>query len=275
MSQKNDFYGLIPQTIRTSDFDRCLEELSITGFTVMEDVIREPELTTLRKKLDAAYEVQKEEGAAEFRLEEIQEENQVRAPLCYDDHFIDVAKNPRVIDVVRAVLGNYFLIHLQIGIINQPNVQNRQSVWHRDLLYQDFVISKPLAVSVMLCIDDFNVKTGGTMGVPFTHKVERMPSKEFIEKNAVTIDAKAGSVFFMDSMLMHKAGYNESNGIRRGLNTIYASGLLKQQISFASQLDGKHKDDPFLNMLLGYDAEPSKSVLAWRKRRYDKLKKSR
>jgi ectoine hydroxylase-related dioxygenase (phytanoyl-CoA dioxygenase family) len=125
----------------------------------------------------------------------------------------------------------------------------------------------------MLCIDDFNAKTGGTIVVPFTHRLERMPSREYIAKHALTIEAKAGSMFFMDSMLIHQAGFNASGAIRRGLNTIYASGLLKQQISFRAQLDGRHKDDPFLNMLLGYDAEASPSVKAWRKRRHDKLTK--
>ena len=267
----SNFYGALPQSILESDLDRCLEELSIVGFTVLENVIQEPELATLRAKLDLAYQVQQLEVGPEFTLEDVQEENQVRAPLCYDDHFLDIAKHERVI--LKRTLGNYFLIHLQIGIINMPAVQNRQSVWHRDLLYQDFVISRPLSVSAMLCVDDFSVATGGTKVVPFTHRVERTPSKEFIEKNAVTIQAKAGSIFLMDSMLIHEAGYNSSGSIRRGLNTIYASGLLKQQISFQSQMKGKHKEDPFLNMLLGYDAEASDSVYAWRKRRYDKLKK--
>lgn len=271
----NDFYGVTPQRVLESAQDGHLEELSIQGFSVIEDVVREPELETLRKKLDLAYAAQRNEGTGEFSLEDIQEENQVRAPLCYDDHFLEVAKNDRIIAPIRATLGNYFLIHLQIGIINVPSTQNRQAVWHRDLLYQDFVISKPLAVSVMLCIDDFNEKTGGTLVVPFTHKLERMPSAQYIEKNAITIQAKAGSVFLMDSMLIHKAGYNASGAIRRGLNTIYASGLLKQQISFQAQLDGKHRDDPFLNMLLGYDAEASSSVHAWRKRRFDKLSRAK
>jgi len=270
----SNFYGALPQSVLGSDLDRCLEELSIVGYTVIENVVQEPELETLRKKLGLAYEAQKKEVAVgEFTLEDVQEENQVRAPLCYDDHFLEIARHDRAIEMVRATLGNYFLIHLQIGIINMPSVENRQSVWHRDLLYQDFVISRPLAISVMLCIDDFVEATGGTKVVPFTHRVEKMPSKEFIEKHAVTINAKAGSIFLMDSMLIHKAGYNSSNTIRRGLNTIYACGLLKQQISFRSQLDGKHKEDPFLNMLLGYDAEASESVYAWRKRRHDKLQK--
>lgn len=269
---RNDFYGVIPQAVLASDLDRCLEELAIVGYTVLDNVVQADELALLRTKLDRIYETQRAEAIASgFELADIQEEHQVRAPLCYDDHFLELAQHPRVIDVVRRVLGNYFLIQLQIGIVNVPSTENRQSVWHRDLLYQDYVISKPLAVSVMFCIDDFRVETGGTMVVPHTHRIERMPSKEFIESHAVPLDVKAGSVFLIDSMVLHKAGFNSSSGIRRGLNTIYASGLLKQQISFQAQLDGKHKDDPFLNMLLGYDAEPSKSVLEWRKRRHRKL----
>jgi ectoine hydroxylase-related dioxygenase (phytanoyl-CoA dioxygenase family) len=216
---------------------------------------------------------QRQQKELPFGLDEIQEENQVRAPLCYDDAFVEVARHDQILSHIRAVLGNYFLVHLQIGIINQSHVTNRQSVWHRDLLYQDFVISKPLAITVMLCLDDFTPETGGTIVVPFTHRSERMPSREYIEKHAEPVRVKAGSVFFMDSMLIHKAGYNTSGRVRRGLNTIYASGLLKQQINFPSQLGGRFRDDPLLNMLLGYDAEPSASVAAWRQRRYDKLHK--
>jgi ectoine hydroxylase-related dioxygenase (phytanoyl-CoA dioxygenase family) len=266
-----DFYGVIPQTKLESDVERVLEELSILGFAVIQDVVSATELQQLRDKLAATYEIQKMEVTPEFQLEDVQEENQVRAPLCYDDLFLEMACHPRVIEVIKRVLGNYFLIHQQIGIINLPNVANRQAVWHRDLLYHDFVISKPLSISVMLCVDDFNEDSGGTLAVPFSHKIERMPSQEFIDKHAVTIDARAGSFFLMDSMLLHKAGFNRSGNIRRGLNTMYGSGLLKQQINYRAQLNGKHREDPFLNMLLGYDAEPSASVHAWRKRRFDKL----
>lgn len=268
----SDFYGVTPQAVLSSDADRCLEELSINGFTVIENLVQADELAVVRTKLDRAYQAQRAEAtAAGFELEDIQEENQVRAPLCYDDHFLELARQPQVIELIRRIFGNYFLIHLQIGIINMPSIENRQSVWHRDLLYQDYVSSKPFAITVMVCVDDFRAETGGTRVVPHTHRMERMPSKQFIDKHAITIEAKAGSVFLMDSMLVHKAGFNSSPGIRRGLNTIYASGLLKQQVSFQAQLDGKHRDDPFLNMLLGYDAEASKSVLEWRKRRYRKL----
>lgn len=266
-------YGASPQTVLDSAVDAHVEELAIRGFTVIPDVVPPSELAELRTRLDAIYEIQKREAGGEFSLEDIQEENQVRAPLCYDEKFVEVARNERVTEIVRRCLGSYFLIQLQIGIINAPKTENRQSVWHRDLLYHDYVSSRPLALSAMLCVDDFNTKTGGTMMVPHTHKVDRMPSAEYIAKHAVAIDAKAGSIFIQDSMVFHQAGYNSSDSIRRGINTIYCSGLFKQQISLPTQLAGKYADDPFLAMLLGYDAEASDSVLDWRKRRWTKSKK--
>lgn len=266
-------YGASPQTILDGAIDAHVEELVIRGFTVIPDVVPAHELAELRKRLDMIYATQRAEPGGEFTLEDIQEENQVRAPLCYDEKFVDVARNERVIEIVQRCLGSYFLIQLQIGIINAPKTENRQSVWHRDLLYHDYVSTRPLAVSAMLCVDDFNTKTGGTMMVPHTHKVDRMPSAEYIAKHAVAIDAKAGSFFIQDSMVFHQAGYNSSNSFRRGVNTIYCSGLFKQQISLPTQLGGKYADDPFLAMLLGYDAEASDSVLAWRQRRWNKNKK--
>ncbi|MEM7410967.1 MAG: phytanoyl-CoA dioxygenase family protein [Myxococcota bacterium] len=270
----SDFYGVLPQTELGSELDRHLEELSVLGFTVIEDVIPEPDLVDLRTRLDAIYVQQQEEVEPEFTLPDVQEENQVRAPLCYDDRFVDMARHERILQVIQASLGRYFLIQLQIGIINAPDTENRQSVWHRDLLYQDYTSSKPLSVSAMICLDDFNEETGGTKIVPHSHRLERMPSWEFIEKTAVTPNAKAGSVTIMDSMAIHMAGFNSSGAIRRGLNTIYCCGLFKQQVSLPTQLAGKYADDPQLNVLLGYDAQPSESVYAWRKRRHDRSRKS-
>ena len=111
-------YGASPQTVLDGAVDAHVEELAIRGFTVIPDVVPANELADIRKRLDAIYEIQKAEPGGAFTLEDVQEENQVRAPLCYDEKFVDIARNERVIDIVRRCLGNYFLIQLQIGIIN-------------------------------------------------------------------------------------------------------------------------------------------------------------
>ena len=57
-----DFYGAIPQNVLQSDLDGNLEELSILGFTVLNKVIREPELQTLRAELAALWTTQSQEA---------------------------------------------------------------------------------------------------------------------------------------------------------------------------------------------------------------------
>jgi ectoine hydroxylase-related dioxygenase (phytanoyl-CoA dioxygenase family) len=96
-----------------------------------------------------------------------------------------------------------------------------------------------------------------------------------MEKHAVQVTAKAGSVLLFDSMLFHKAGYNFSKDrIRRGVNHLYARAIVRQQINLPEMLQGRYADDPFLHMLLGYDAQSSLNVEDFRNRRLKKNQKS-
>jgi hypothetical protein len=36
----------------------------------------------------------------------------LRCPLYYDEYFIDIAANRKVIEIVEKILGNYFILHL-------------------------------------------------------------------------------------------------------------------------------------------------------------------
>ena len=264
-------YGGHKQQAAGSTLDKHLEELALLGYTVIENVFEEKELTLTREKLDALLTLQENETRRE-KLKAINELNLVRCPLAYDDYFLKLAVNNSVLDVIRNCLGNYFVLHLQNGILNMPNEEHHQSSWHRDLPYQDFIISKPIAISALYCIDDFSAETGGTFVVPFSHKMEQMPSEPYISKHAVQINAKAGSVLIFDSMVFHKAGYNTSGKIRRGINHVYVAGILKQQINLPELLKGKYKEDNFLSMFLGYESETPKSVSEWRKNKSEKQK---
>ncbi|MES2593560.1 MAG: phytanoyl-CoA dioxygenase family protein [Bacteroidota bacterium] len=262
-------FGITNQLILVDELDQYIEELTINGFSIIENLLSEKELVTARKKLDDVYNKQVNEFS-ENELDAINELHLARMPFIYDDYFLKIATNEKLISVIQKFLGNYFILHLQNGIINMPKQGHHQHSWHRDLPYQDFIISKPLAISCLFCLDDFNLSTGGTIVLPHTHKTDKMPSQEYIDKFATQITAKAGSVILFDSMVFHKAGYNGSDQIRRGLNHMYTSAILKQQINIPESLNGKYSDDPFLRMLLGYDACPPKNVFEWRNQRINK-----
>lgn len=266
---KEKSYGRLNQVECNNDIDLYVEEIRTNGFTIIEGVLSDKELKKYRKKIDNIYNQQKSELGVK-NLKSLNEKNMCRMPLKYDDYFINIATKKIVLDIVEKFLGEFYILNLQNAIINTPNEEHHQSSWHRDLPYQNYVISNPLSINALFCIDDFSVETGGTIVVPYTHKTEILPSDRYIEKHSVTAIAKAGSVIVFDSMLFHKAGYNSSNIIRRAVNHQYQIPLLKQFYDFPKALNGRFSDDKYLAQLLGYTSQVPLDDVVWRKSRLEK-----
>ncbi len=272
------FFGVNEHNKIVHDTDLNLEEIQIQGYTIIHDVLTPEELKFIRKKLDEIYQVQVADFGDESQLEIINDSNNVRAPLIYDDVFLtSVAANRKVLDVVEKVLGNYFILMLQNGVINMPLQANKPNAWayHRDLNYQHFTSSRPLSVSALFCIDDFSEKTGGTYILPHTQRFEKCPSEEYVSKHEQVVTAPAGSVIVFDSMMYHRSGKNTSTNVRRGINNMYVLPFIKQQISFPMALKGKYAEDPSLGRLLGYDCESDSDVYSFRKKRIDRINKTK
>ena len=133
--------------------------------------------------------------------------------------------------------------------------------------------SRPIAINVIICLDDFTKKNGGTYILPGSHRFEVFPSKNYRDKNEMQIEIKTGDAFIFDSLLFHRAGANNTGIDRKLLVHMYTLPFVKQQVNYPKMLDGKYSDDPELSYLLGYDSETEDSVLSWRQRRrkrYDK-----
>lgn len=266
-------YGINKSLLVKSEEEIHLEEFYNLGYTIIKNVITEIELVELRAELDRVYVIQ-ENDFGKDNLKLINEENLARIPLAYSEMYAKLAARKDLISYVEKILGNFFVLHLQNGIINMPKQEHHQSSWHRDLPYQDWTSSEPLACNLYYCLDEFNSETGGTFVLPFSHQFNSVPSIQYMENNAIQINAPAGSVIIFNSMIFHKAGYNKSfDKIRRGVNHVYVKPIINQQIDLPSFLDGKYSDDSFLRMLFGYQTKLSKSVNEYRKLRFDNIKK--
>lgn len=263
---KEKYYGKLNQIQSDSDIDLYVEEIINNGFSIIENVVSPSELELYRSKIDNIYRQQEHEFGLD-KMTALKENNLCRMPLKYDDYFINIATIDIVLSIVERFLGGFYILGLQNAIINRPNEEHHQSSWHRDLPYQNYVISNPLSINSLFCIDDFTEKTGGTVVVPYTHKTEVLPSDKYIYKHAVTATAKAGSVIVFDSMLFHKAGYNSSNIIRRAINNQYQTPIMKQFYDFPKALDGKFSEDKFLAQLLGYTSQTPIDDIEWRNNR--------
>jgi ectoine hydroxylase-related dioxygenase (phytanoyl-CoA dioxygenase family) len=263
-------HGIVEANEAIDEIDLLVEEIQVNGFTVIAGCVTPEDLASLRTKIDRIYEKQIEEIGGEDKLLAINDANVARHLLAYDDAFIGLATNPVVDKVVTKLLGNFYVLMSQNALINKPSNNHYQTTWHRDLNYQHFVSSRPLAISVLYCIDAFSEKTGGTFILPSTHKIEKFPSEEYINKFQQVVEAPAGSIIIFDAMVFHRAGNNTSDHIRRAVNHIFTAPFILQQISFPKMLGDRFADNPKLRKILGYESQIPDNVLQWRMQKLNK-----
>jgi len=265
-------YGVREQESADSDLAAHAERVRLAGFTVLRNAFSDPETAEFGTRLDEVLRRQAGEFGAD-RLEQIGDGFTARCPLADDDAFLKLPTYPPLLALVRQLLGDYVVLMQQNGVINPPQEGHTQRAYHRDLPYQHFVSSRPLAVGALFCIDPFRSETGATLVIPGSHHLERFPSPEVAASLEVPVTAEPGSFVVFDAMLFHRAGDNRSGRVRRAVNNVFSLPIIAQQISLPLALNGRHSDDPALARLLGYDSAPSGSVVEWRTRRLRRSRK--
>ena len=216
--------------------------------------------------LDRVMQRQVEEFGAD-RLASVGDALTARCPLVYDDAFVALAAHAAVLAICRELLGDYVILMQQNGVINPSGQRHTQVAYHRDLPYQHFVSSRPLAVSALFCIDPFTSETGATTMIPGSHRMEQFPSESVAAELDSAVSAEPGSFIVFDSMVFHRAGENRSGRPRRAVNQVFSVPIIAQQISFPDAVHGQLRRRPGDGQALGYDVTPARSVTAWRERR--------
>ena len=260
-------YGIVERAAANTDRDAHVERIRLEGFTVIPGGYTADELSHLSGRLDTLLAEQAARAGGIEALAEIGEHETLRCCLAHDDAFVRLATNEHVLAVVRQLLGDFIVLTQQNGIANSPGRVHHQTACHRDLPYQHFVSSRPLAISALFCVDPFTGENGATVILPGTHRIEQFPSDALAKEIERPVEAPAGSFLVFDSMLFHRAGHNKSTAMRRAVNHVYALPFIGQQVSMPDVLLGRYADDPQLRRLFGYDTKPVPSVDAWWARR--------
>jgi ectoine hydroxylase-related dioxygenase (phytanoyl-CoA dioxygenase family) len=254
-------YGVLEQTVSPTDVDRAIESIRTLGYTVLDSGYPPDRL----QELSAAFERARTNAAAKHggfaALTAIDEHNTIRVPLAYEQVFLELASNARVLEVCRRLIADYIVLSQQNGVINPPRGERyNQGAWHRDLPYQHFVSSRPLAINALFCLDAFTIENGATQVLPASHRQEAFPSDSFIANSAVAIEAPAGSFILLDCMLFHAGGVNGTDRPRRAVNHVYTIPMLRQQIDLPNLLGEDFVSDPQLRRLLGYDVRTPSTI---------------
>jgi ectoine hydroxylase-related dioxygenase (phytanoyl-CoA dioxygenase family) len=229
-------YGILEQNLPETIFDEAAEQVRKIGYAVIDsgysasDILQfSEEFNFTRKNYIEAY--------GEETLKKVDEYYTIRSPLTHgSDKFLKLALNENLMSVLKKLIQGKFILNQQNGIINPPQETYNQAAWHRDLPYQHFVSTKPIAINALFCVDDFTIENGATFVIPASHKFEDFPSPKYIKSNAVQVEAKAGSFILLDCMMFHAGGYNVTHSSRRAVNHVYNIPYFKQQINIPNNM---------------------------------------
>jgi hypothetical protein len=266
-------YGISDQRVIENKIDLHIENLKIKGFSIEHGLLDSNVCNNFSARLEEIYRMQ-ENDFGKDNLAQINELDLARMPFIHDRSFFDLFMHPLVMELTEKILGVNFHLHLQNGVINRPKKEHHQTSWHRDLPYQDWIISKPLGMNAFYCLTDFSNENGATFILPYSHRLEYFPSKEFVLENEYQVVAKKGSLMFFDSMLYHRAGYNNTDSVRIGINNMFVVPIIKQQIDIPANFNDKDMDEKQAKVL-GIPFETPRDVNDLRSRRFQKIKKQK
>ncbi len=254
-------YGVIEQTAAANDTDYAVESLRHLGYAVVGSGFDVQMLKSLAEAFERAHASSVAKHGGRDALAALDELNTIRLPMTYDPLFLELASNATVLEICRKSIADYIVLNQQNGVINPPRSgEYSQGKWHRDLPYQHFVSSRPLAINALFCLDNFTAANGATMVLPASHRQEAFPSDHFVGVQAATIEAPAGSFIMLDGMAFHSGGVNTTDRPRRAINHVYTIPYIRQQIDLPSALGDKFVADAALRRLLGYDVTTPRSV---------------
>src|ERR671914_1163690 len=123
-------YGILERSASGNEADQHAERIRLTGYTVVRDAFTAAEMKDLASRLDAVLERQTRDAGGAARLAEIGEEETARCCMAVDEAFIPVLSHRRVMEICRRLLGDFFILTQQNGIVNPPGRSHTQRAYH-------------------------------------------------------------------------------------------------------------------------------------------------
>lgn len=162
---------------------------------------------------DKPYEFEPQDGATVRRI---------WSPAQRHPAFKDMAADPRLLDVVAALIGENILFHYSKLNMKGPKVGSAVE-WHQDFSYYPHTNTD--LVTALIFLDDASQANGCLRVVPGSHRCGLLSHEVdgffrgrvqgIDETTAVPIEVPAGSVLFLHCLTLHASARNVSNLPRR------------------------------------------------------------
>ena len=215
-----------------------VDELQVSGWCLLEDVIPEDEAHSLYHRIENAP-----TPLDSFGTDESRPGKKTRAILNFDQTFAPYLADPRVMEVCEAFLGADLRI---METLYNSDIFADRGRWHADWPFsQDesipgrFLAPYPdicAMITTIWMLTPFTPETGGTLVLPGTHKQPRNPTGEIgIDcwqpfPGEVQVTGRPGSVLMLDSRVWHARPVNHSKALRSMIRVMYVPWWLNLEL---------------------------------------------
>jgi ectoine hydroxylase-related dioxygenase (phytanoyl-CoA dioxygenase family) len=155
--------------------------------------------------------------------------------LAYDLRFLELARTPEILEMVRQILGDDFALW-NSSFFAKPAQDGQRTPWHQDGQYWPI---RPLATcTAWIAIDNSTTENGCLRVIPGSQRERRLRAhrkidatdvtlnqellaEEYDETQAADIVLEAGQMSLHDIYLLHGSEPNRSPRARRGMTLRY------------------------------------------------------
>lgn len=222
-----------------SELDATKRHLLEEGWARVPSVLSKEETASVLEKLWQAKEKATSSGNSTYLPHLDPNESNVRVfyLLELDRIFRDLIAHPIAVEMVKAVLGDKFLISNFTANIARPG--SRSMALHSD---QSIVVPDPWtrtwAINVIWCLTDVYAENGATLFIPGSNKWQYEADIAANANNMLQpFEAKAGDILLLDGRLWHTSGANITKDQDRALLFgYYTAPFLRQQVNWTAKL---------------------------------------
>ena len=227
------------------------------GYLVLEQFLSSEEVNKYNREIDKAFEIWRERGGHNPETGQLRHVDQICGIIEYDDCFLELMEHPRMMNILRDVIGDAFVMIDNDVLLKRPHTESHTH-WHRDtgnLLYMNEK-KVPFMAKVFYFLSDVPYNGGCLAFLPGSMHMtnDRLPKVEKPEEmpGHVRMNVKAGTAVIFHGYTYHSALRNESEVTRRSLVYNYAPSFLRTWPGYEPSEALKTKADTKLRqMLLG------------------------
>ncbi|MES2514152.1 MAG: phytanoyl-CoA dioxygenase family protein [Bacteroidota bacterium] len=201
--------------------------MNTLGYNVIEDFLTQENCNFLRERLEKAISEYVPFDASERSL---LDKYHMHDLLCKDISFGKTLEDPRIQQLIAALLGDHWIMYAYTSSSLPPKGNNYGSRMHVDS--PRLIPNYPTNLGVIWALDDFTLDNGATYALPGSHNTDLIPSEELFKKKSIRLTCKKGSIIVLNARMWHAAGVNTTDTFRHALTINMCRPYMKQRMDW-------------------------------------------